>query len=163
MMYDLIEFLKNREIIYFIASSSILIRTYAFCCTSIENQFAFSSSLFLIALSQSSMIEFLSSVKTNEFDSFLNVATITSSSVVNNDVFEFSDSEISLSRSFTFNSQMINLTSFSSSMQLLYSMINSSNFTIFLLYSFMTKVLSSRMFIHALIRAFSSFFNQYFN
>jgi hypothetical protein len=58
---------------------------------------------------------------------------------------------------------MINLASFSSSMQLLYSVINSSNFTIFLLYSFMTKVSSSRMFTHALIKAFSSFFNQYFN
>ncbi len=163
MMYDLIEFLKNREIKCFIASSSILIRTYAFCCTSIENQFAFFSNLFFIALSQSSMIEFLSSMKTDEFDSFLNVATITFSSVIDNDVFEFSDSKISLSRSFTFNSRMINLASFSSSMQLLYSVINSSNFTIFLLYSFMTKVSSSRMFTHALIKAFSSFFNQYFN
>jgi hypothetical protein len=48
-------------------------------------------------------------------------------------------------------------------MQLLYSVINSSNFTIFLLYSFMTKVFSSRMFTHALIKTFSFFFNQYFN
>jgi hypothetical protein len=45
----------------------------------------------------------------------------------------------------------------------LYSVINSSKFTIFLLYSFMTKMLSFRIFIHALIKAFSSFFNQYFN
>jgi hypothetical protein len=53
--------------------------------------------------------------------------------------------------------------SFNSSIQLLYSVINSSNFTIFLLYSFMTKMFSSRIFIHVLIKAFSSFFNQYLN
>jgi hypothetical protein len=45
----------------------------------------------------------------------------------------------------------------------LYSLMNSSNFIIFLLYSFMTKILSSRIFIHVLIRAFSSLFNQYLN
>jgi hypothetical protein len=37
IVYDLIEFLKNRKIKCFMTSSSILIRTYAFCWTSVEN------------------------------------------------------------------------------------------------------------------------------
>jgi hypothetical protein len=41
--------------------------------------------------------------------------------------------------------------------------VNSSNFITFLLYSFMTKMLSSRIFTHVLIKTFSSLFNQYFN
>jgi hypothetical protein len=53
--------------------------------------------------------------------------------------------------------------SFNSSIRSLYFSMNSSNFITFLLYSLMTKILSSRMSIHALIKAFSSFFNQYFN
>ncbi len=165
----MIKFLKNRAIKCFIASSSILIRTYVFCCTSIENQFAFSSSLFLMTLNQSSIMKSLSSMKIDELSHFLNVAIATSFSMINKSVFELSKvflkacSKRSLSRSFIFNSRMINLTSFNSSMQLLYSVINSSNFTIFLLYSFMTKVFSSRMFTHALIKTFSFFFNQYFN
>ncbi len=165
-MYDLIESLKNREIKCFMTSSLILIRTYVFSCTLIENQFAFSFNLLRIADNQSSMMKFLSSVKTDESDNFLNVIvkTITSSSMINKNVFELKICvERSLSRSFTFNSRMINLASFNLSMQLLYSVINSSNFTIFLLYSFMTKVLSSQMFIHALIKAFSFFFSQYLN
>ncbi len=91
MIYDLIEFLKNREVKCFMTSSSILIRTYAFCCTLVENQFAFSSNLFRMTLSQSSMIESLSSVKIDESNNFLNVTvkTIISSSMINKNVFEF--------------------------------------------------------------------------
>ncbi len=159
-MYDLIEFFKNRKIRCFMTSSSILIRTYVFCCTSIKNQFAFSFNLLRIADNQSSMMRFLSSVKIYESSNFLNVETVTSPSMINKNIFEFFKF---LSRNSIFNSRIMNCASFNSFSRLLYFSMNSSNFITFLLYSFMTKMFSSRMFIHVLIKTFSSLFNQYFN
>ncbi len=150
MIYDLIEFLKNRKMRCFIASSSILIRTYVFCCTSIENQFAFSFNLFRITLSQSSMIKSLSSIKTDELNNFLNVTikTITSSSMINKKIFELIAS-IFLFRCSTLNSRMMN--------------IASCNLFIFLFKWLKNAACSSRMFVHVVTIKASFFFNQYFN
>ncbi len=120
--------------------------------------------LFDMTDNQSSMMRSLSSVKTDESDNFLNVTIDTSLSVIDKNVFEFQELfSRSLSRSSTFNSRMMSFVSFSSSSRSLYFSMNSSNFITFLLYSLMTKMLSSRISIYALIKAFSSFFNQYLN
>jgi hypothetical protein len=58
IVYDLIKFLKNREIRCFMTFSSMLIRTYVFCWTSIRNQFVFSFNLLRIIDNQSSMMRF---------------------------------------------------------------------------------------------------------
>jgi hypothetical protein len=99
MIYNLIEFLKNRKIKCFIASSSILIRTYVFCCTSMKNQFVIFFNLLRIANNQSSMTRFLSSIKTDESSNFLNVAveTITSSSMINKKYLNFLSSFLVIS------------------------------------------------------------------
>jgi AAA+ ATPase superfamily predicted ATPase len=125
-----------------------------------RNQFVFSFNLLRMIDNQSSMMRFLLSMKTEKSNNFLNVKTTTSSSMKDKSVFEFSTF---LSRNSTFNSRMMSFASFNSFNQSLYFSMNSSNFIIFLLYSFMTKMLSSRMFIHVLIKTFSSLFNQYFN
>ncbi len=115
MIYDLIEFLKIRVVKCFMTSSSIRVLTYAFCCTSIENQFAFFFNLLRIADNQSSMMRFLSSVKNDESSNFLNVAikTTTSSSIVDKNVFEFAEtfSERFLSLNSIFNSRMMSIAS----------------------------------------------------
>jgi hypothetical protein len=110
MIYDLIEFLKNEKIRCFMTSSSILIRTYDFYWTSMRNQFAFSFNLLRLIDNQSSMMRFLSLMKTEKLNNFLNVKMITSSSVINKKVFELIASTF-FSRCSTFNSRMMNITS----------------------------------------------------
>jgi hypothetical protein len=102
------------------------------------------------------MTKFLSLVKIDESSNFLNVVikTITSFSIINKNVFEFSRF---FSRNFIFNSRMMSFASFNSFHRSLYFSMNSFIFIIFLLYSLITKIFSSRMFIHVLIKAFSFF------
>ncbi len=73
---DLIEFFLNRDVKCFIESSSIRVRTYVFLLVSVENQSAFSFNLFLIADNQSSIFEFLSSMRMNESNNFFDVTML---------------------------------------------------------------------------------------
>jgi hypothetical protein len=57
-------------------SSSIRVRTYVFLFISIENQSIFSFNLFFIVDNQSSIFEFLSSMRISESDNFFDVAIL---------------------------------------------------------------------------------------
>ncbi len=159
MMYDLIEFLKNREIRCFMTSSLILIRTYTFCCTSVRNQFAFSFNLFCMTDNQSSMMRSLSSIKIDESDNFLDVKTITSSSMMSKSVFEFFTF---FSRNSIFNSRIVSMTSCSLFAWSLYFSVNSFIFFTFSFNWRKKKTCSFRIFFHAVAIEISFFFNQYF-
>jgi hypothetical protein len=76
----------------------------------------FLSNLLRMINNQSSMMRFLSSVKTDESNNFLNIKTITSSSVINKSVFEFVASTF-FSRCFILNSRIMNITSCSYSLE----------------------------------------------
>jgi hypothetical protein len=71
VLYDLIEFLKNRAVKCFMTSSSILVRTYVFLCTSIENQFAFFFNLFRMTLVSSPQLVTRNVVTVNYVDAWV--------------------------------------------------------------------------------------------
>jgi hypothetical protein len=104
-MNDLIESFLNRDVKCFIASSSIRVRTYAFLLVSIENQSAFSFNLFFIVDNQSSMFEFLSSMKINESSNFFDVLMIvdTEASILT-DAFRIDSTDTSNDSTFSFSS-----------------------------------------------------------
>jgi hypothetical protein len=104
-MNDLIESFLNHDAKCFIASSSIRVRTYAFLLVSIENQSAFSFNLFLIVDNQSSMFEFLSSMKMNESNNFFDVLMIvdTEASILI-DAFRIDSTNTSSDLTFSFSS-----------------------------------------------------------